>query len=298
MALTKINGSSYYIPSPNNIGVFLFKDKYALLVDSGSSKQQARRIDEDLKAHQLTPKYLFYTHHHGDHCSGDPYFRENYPGCQGFSSAGEKLFLENPKLFSLYTFGGYADPDLARHLVVAPHVSVEPLEPGPIKINNEKFTVVSLPGHSPDLVGIVTRDRVAFLGDALFSETTLKKYAFPYLFCIEDQFKTYKTLENMDADYFLLAHGEKIYSPESLQILIHKNRDCVMQFLELTEELLKQSKTREDLMEELIILNDLNPDFKEYYFLQTTIAAMVSYLHHQKRLSWCVENGRLFYYRE
>lgn len=298
MALTKINGSSYYIPAPNNIGVFTFKDKYTLLVDSGSSKQQARHVDEDLKEHQLIPKYLFYTHHHGDHCSGDPYFRENYSGCQGFSSAGEKLFLENPQLFSLYTYGGYADTDISKHLASAPRVMTEALEPGVVKINNEKFTVVSLPGHSPDQVGILTRDRVAYLGDALFSETTLEKYAFPYLFHIEDQFRTYETLQHLDCDYFLLAHGEQIYSPETLEALIQKNQVLVNQYLEMTEELLTQSKTREELVEELSILNDLNLDYKEYYFLQTTVAAMVSYLHHQKHLSWYVENGKLFYYRE
>jgi hypothetical protein len=38
MELKKINGNSYYIPGPTNIGLFQFKDKYSLLIDTGSDK--------------------------------------------------------------------------------------------------------------------------------------------------------------------------------------------------------------------------------------------------------------------
>ncbi len=95
MQLEKINGNSYYIAAPTNIGVFQFKDKYALIVDSGDNKQQARKIDELLRNQGLSVKYIVNTHNHIDHSGGNLYFQENYPGTILYASEPEKLFIED-----------------------------------------------------------------------------------------------------------------------------------------------------------------------------------------------------------
>lgn len=40
MYFYKINGNSYYISAPTNIGIFQSEDKYALLVDRGDKNHQ------------------------------------------------------------------------------------------------------------------------------------------------------------------------------------------------------------------------------------------------------------------
>ena len=80
MQLTKINGNTYYLPGPTNIGLFQFKDKYTLLIDSGDNNQQARKIAEVIQAHGLNIRFVANTHHHPDHAGGNLFFQEHYPG--------------------------------------------------------------------------------------------------------------------------------------------------------------------------------------------------------------------------
>lgn len=299
MRLEKINGNSYYLPAPTNIGVYQFKDKYSLLVDSGDNKQQARKIDEALQEAGLNVKYIYNTHHHIDHCGGNPYFDEHYPGSVFYASSGESTYLQNERLFSAHIYGGNPPHDLTRHFHHSKELRLdETLLPGLTKINDERFELVSLPGHSPDLMGLGTRDRVFYAGDALFSAEIIAKYNFPFLFDIAAQFKSYETLAQLDYDYYVLGHAEKVYQPEDFQDLIKLNRQQLDEILELVLDLLLQPKTREELLEEISILKELEMDLKQYFFSLSTTAALISYLMDRDEVVYSLENGKMFYYRK
>jgi len=297
MHLEKINGNSYYIPAPANIGVFQFKDKYALLVDSGDNKQQARKIDEILKEQRLSVKYIVNTHNHIDHSGGDGYFQERSPGLEILASAVEKQLLEENHLFPNNLYGGKAPHELARHFAKNPAIHVtDILSPGTCKINEEKFEIISLPGHSPGLIGIATRDSVCYLGDALFSEEKIAKYDLPFLFDVSAQLETYQTLSQLEYDYYVLGHANKVYDRNQLGQLVVFNQFHLQEYIDLTGDILSQPKTREELLEEISILKDLQLDYKEYYFSLSTIGAIITYLYDKKGLVYQVENGKLYYY--
>jgi len=299
MQLEKINGNSYFILTPTNIGVFQFKDKYALLVDSGDNKQQARKIDELLRQQGLTVKYMINTHNHIDHCGGNSYFQENYPGTIFHASAEEKEFIEDNQLFPLYLYGGKPPHELSRHFVRSQTTTIHTvLSAGLTKINEEKFDIIPLPGHTRGQIGIATRDRVCYIGDAVFSEDKIAKYSLPFLFDIGAQLDTYQTLAGLDYDYYVLGHANSVYNQTDLKKLVEFNALNLSQYLELILELLMQAKTREELLEEISILKDLTFDFKEYYFSLSTIGAMISYLYDQDLLTHQMENGKLYYYRK
>ena len=299
MQLEKINGNSYYIPGPTNVGVFQFKDKYTLIVDSGDNKQQARKIDELLRNQGLSVKYVVNTHNHIDHSGGNLYFQENYPGTILYASEPEKQFIEDPALFPLYLYGGQAPRELSRHFVRNQKININGLlSPGLCKINEEKFDIIPLAGHARGLIGIATRDKVCYLGDALFSEDKIAKYSLPFLFDIAAQLDTYRVLAGLDYDYYVLGHADMVYNSLEMKKLIDFNETNLNHYLELILELLMQAKTREELLEEIVILKDLNLDFKEYYFSLSTIAAMISYLYDQDLLTHQIENGKLYYYRK
>lgn len=299
MHLEKINGNSYYIPAPANIGVFQFKDKYALLVDCGDNKQLARRIDEIVKEQRLSVKYIINTHNHIDHCGGNSYFQERSPGLEILASATERQLIEKNHLFSDILYGGKAPQELRRHFMKNPALKVtDTLVPGTCKINDEKFEIISLPGHSPGQIGIATRDRVCYLGDALFSAEKLIKYDLPFLFDIASQLETYQTLSQLEYDYFVLGHAENVYDQQQLRQLVALNHSHLLEYIDLAGEILSQPKTREELLEEISILKDLRLDFKEYYFSLSTIGAIITYLYDQKQLVYQLENGKLYYYTE
>ena len=299
MQLTKINGNTYYIPAPTNIGVFQFKDKYTLMIDTGDSNQQARKYADIIQANGLNIKYIANTHNHIDHAGGNTFLQEHYPGSLIFSSIDEKLFLENGNLFSMYLYGGDPINELARHFLKNKKLRVdEVLSSGTMKINDEKFEIIPLPGHAKGQIGVGTRDRVCFLGDALFSKEIIAKYSFPFLFNIEAQFESYTSVEELDYDFFVLGHAPQIYNLLELRELVQINRDKLNYFINMTLDLLVQPHTREELLEEICILEELQIDFKEYYFSLSTTGAIIAYLHDKGELDYQLENGKLYYYKK
>lgn len=299
MQINKINGNTYYIPAPTNIGVFQFKDKYTLLIDSGDNNQQARKIAETVQSQGLNIKYLFSTHHHIDHSGGLSFLQENFPGSLLYAGRDEALFLENSRLFPMYLYGGHPPRELSRIFVTSKQVRLdEGLKSGVCRINEEKFDIISLPGHSPGQVGIGTRDQVCFLGDALFSREIIAKYSLPFLFDIEAQRKTYQTIRELPYEWYVIGHAEQIYTRDEIQLLVDFNQDNLCFYLDLIVDVLAQPHTREELLEEISILQDLQFDFKEYFFSLATVGAMVAYLLSAGRLSYQLENGKLYFYNQ
>ncbi len=298
MELTKINGNTYYISAPTNIGVFQFKDKYSLLIDTGSDNSEARKISSLLTDKGLSIKYIINSHEHYDHCGGNIFIKENYPGSIFYSSRDSALFIENPYLFPLYVYGGNPPRELSRDYVKSKQMKMDYIiEAGVEKINNEKFDIISLSGHARGQMGLGTRDNVCFIGDALFSAEILQKYSVPFIMDIQAQLDTFHTLATLDYDYYVLGHADQVYTKDDMPSLIEVNRQSLNKYLNLCLDLSDQPKSREELLEEIMILEDLSVDLNEYYLLSSTIAALVTYLYNQGSLKYQIENGRVYFYQ-
>ncbi len=298
MELRKAAGNTYYIAGPTNTGLFLFRDKYTLIIDTGEGRQQARQICETIAQQGWQIKFVFNTHEHPDHCGGNPYIKEHYPGAIFYSSPGARVFIENDYLAPLYLYGGNPPDELARHYIRKNKLQVDMLtEAGIARINDEKFTILSLSGHAHGQVGIATRDRVCFLGDALFSPEIIAKYSFPFLFDIHKQFETLTAIAELDYEYYVLGHAPEHYDYQHLQQIVKDNRSNLDSCLNLILDLLDQPKSREALLEEIAILNDLEIDFEEHFYLLSTVGAMLTYLSRDGIIDKQLENGRLYYFR-
>ncbi len=298
MELTKINGNTYYIPAPTNMGVFQFKDKYSLLIDTGSDNSEARKATTLLSSLGISIKYVINSHEHFDHWGGNIYLKENFPGSVFYSSPESSLFIENAYLFPLYIFGGNPPRELSRDYVKTKAMHMDCLlRPGTEKINNEKFEIISLSGHAKGQIGIGTKDNVCFIGDALFSAEILTKYSVPFIMDIQAQLDTFNTLQNLGYDYYILGHAQKVYTQDELPPLIELNHQTLLKYLDLCLDLSDQPKSREELLEEIIILEDLSVDLNEYYLLSSTMAALVTYLYNQGCLKYQLENGRVYFYK-
>lgn len=299
MEFNKIKGNTYYIVSGTNVGVFLFKDRYALLIDTGNNNQQARKISEILKENNINPKYIINTHHHIDHMGGDYFFKEHFPGSIIYTTQKEKIYMENDELFCMQLYGASPIKELRKNFMNGKKLSVDHvLNEGIEKINNEKFEVLSLHGHTDGQLGLATRDGVCFLADALMGEETLRKYKIPFLTDIQKQLETYEKIESLDYDIYILSHCQKTYDKGAIENLVRVNKENLQKYIDLSKELLQQPKTREELLEEIIILEELKVDFEEYHFLYTTIGAILSYLYEKQGLKFQTENGKLYYYQE
>lgn len=295
--LNKINGNTYYIDNPTNIGVYAFKNKYCVLVDTGINNSVAGKIDELLEQNGLKPKFIINTHNHIDHSGANIYFKEHHPGSVFHASYGEKLFIENDFLFSTYIYGANPIKGFKKKNAKSRGVEVDVvLDYGINKINDEKFEILPLKGHSIEQVGVVTPDGVCFMGDSLFSDSILDKYNFPFLFDIEDQLQTIEFIKTLQYDYYVLSHGSKIYNTSDIRELCDKNKKNIEDYIDDFKKLLNQPLTREEILEQICINNNIQLDFRGYYLCISSVAAFVAYLYNVDLLDFEVENGKLYYY--
>jgi Zn-dependent hydrolases, including glyoxylases len=295
MELTKINGNTYYINAPTNIGIYTYKNKNCLLIDTGINNTAARKIEAVLTQNKLHTKYIINTHSHVDHCGGNNFFRENYTGCLVYTSNKEKLYMENAELRPNMLFTSTPDKELEDEFK---GTSVDfILDYGVNKINDDKFEVLSLKGHSPESIGVITSDRVCFLGDSIFSDTILDKYSFPYLFNIEEALNTLDKIKEIDADYFVISHADSFLNKEELNILADRNITNIKKYLDEMLELLDEPHSKEDLLENIIILNNLFISFRQYHLNFSSMSAFLAYLCNKGVVKHSVENGNVYYYK-
>ncbi|MCD2347373.1 MBL fold metallo-hydrolase [Clostridium guangxiense] len=296
MELTKIKGNTYYINAPTNIGVYVFKNKNCLLIDTGKDNSDARKIDEVLAKNGLHPKYIINTHHHLDHCGGNAYFQNTYPGCIVYASEKEKISMENPYLYPYGLFGASPVKDI--HKSNKPFMVDFIANEGENKIGDEKIEVISLKGHTIDLIGIITHEKVCFVGDGIFSVENIKKHSLPYLYDVNLEKETLNYLKDIDADYFVIGHSDKILTKEEFIPVIDKNLSNIDNYEKQVMELFDQPLTKENLLENLAVLNELTMDFNEYYINLASVAAFISYLYNKNLLEYSIEDGNLYYFKK
>lgn len=295
MELNKINGSTYYIDAPTNIGIYTFKNKNCLIVDTGINNGQAKKIVDVLKQNSLHPKFIINTHGHIDHCGGNLYFVENFPGCIVYSSEPEKKYIENPLLHPTIIYSSLPLKSLIRtnNCSNVNYIINEGIQ----KLNDEKFEIISLPGHSAAHIGIITDDRVAFCGDSVFSREILKKYSFPYLFDIDSSIKTLNKIKEIDADYFILSHSPQTYTKQEIIELADYNIGNIENYKNMILDLLDQPLSRENILENIMILNDLNMDTREYFLSFSSLSAFLKNLNDNGLIQYSMQNGNLYFYK-
>ncbi|HBQ85053.1 MAG TPA: MBL fold metallo-hydrolase [Syntrophomonas sp.] len=295
MQFNKIKGNTYFIDAPTNIGVYVFKNKTCLLIDTGIDNTQAGKIDEVLKAQGLHPRYIINTHSHADHCGGNSYFKKNYPGCAVYAPGIEKLFLENPDLHNTIIFSASPLKQLGK---TSKNSGVDfDLEYGTMRLDEKKLEILALPGHTPGQIGIITPENVCFSGDAMFGEAIMGKYSLPNLFDIKASLTTLNHIKELEADFFVISHIDRVITREEAVKLADANLANIAMYEEQILELLEQPLTREDLLENIAVLNDLPLDFQEYHLAFSTISAFIKYLYEHQLITYSLENGRLYYFK-
>ncbi len=295
MNLNKIKGNTYYIDGPTNCGIFIFKNKNCLIVDTGINNSEAKKIDNLLIENKIHPKFIINTHGHLDHCGGNLYFKKNYPGCLVYASKKESILMENQELFPSMLSSSY--PSRAFDKSNKPIDVDFILDYGINKLNDEKFNVITLPGHSIEHIGIITPEKVCFLGDSIFSSEILDKYSFPYLYNIEESLSSLNKIKDIDADYFLIGHSEKLIERGEISKLADKNISNIYNYKNEILDLLDQPLTREDILENITILNGLSLNFYEYHLDLSGVSAFLSYLYNDKLIDHSVEDGKLYFFR-
>lgn len=293
MELKKITETVFYIPNPSNIGVVKYSDDSCFLVDSGIDDDTGRKVLRLLEENNLSVKAIINTHSHADHCGGNSFIQKR-TNAKIYASDTEAEIISSPEIEPLYLFSG-ASPikDLKNKFMMAPKSKVNYfISSDKINIDGQDISIVYLPGHSPNQIGVVY-DGVLFCADSIFSEETLKKHKIPFFSDIEKTKETLEWLKNSNYDYYIPSHA----SPsKDISDLADKNLEVISSIENSILEISKEKKSSGQILKQLLYKHDINITAKHQYFLMNTVAmAFLSYLYNNSKLELIIEDNLAFW---
>ncbi len=290
--LQLIKGGSYYTKGVFAIGVYRYGNN-VILIDSGSDENTARKLD---LAIGFTVTAIINTHCHPDHCGGNAYFQKKYPNIQIYSTYDEKFFIEDPK-WAARCFCGNATPftGLKHKFITLQQSSVVtniiPYKDEILTINNQDLRIVTLPGHTPGSIGIITPDNVLYSGDALFGVTTLAKHPVLFYTDIANTLATFKKLITLDVHACIIYHGGIIHN---LIDLIQQHQERILEIKNLILKIVLQQQCSVDSLTQKVMQHyKIHDNIISFILTQTTIQAYLAQLESEGRICIIVQNGLL-----
>jgi prolyl-tRNA editing enzyme YbaK/EbsC (Cys-tRNA(Pro) deacylase)/glyoxylase-like metal-dependent hydrolase (beta-lactamase superfamily II) len=295
--LTLVKGASYFFSGRLSVGAYI-RDKVATLIDTGIDKDSAKGFDDALKAKGFKVGAIINTHHHPDHCGGNQYFQQKYPGVKIFATEFEKPFIDNPAMTPFAFFGGAEPPAELhnRHLEAAPSrvTDIIPYKDQKLEVNGVPFNIATLPGHSHGLVGVVTPDNVFYCGDAIFGKGTFDKHGVLLYTNIQQALSSFKKISTMPVDACVFYHGG--LAEEKLAIVAEKHEQNALAVKGRIAALIKENSSGlsiDDITQKVVMEYKVPQDMTAFVLTRASVSAYITQLSLEKQISLSMQNGLL-----
>lgn len=283
--LIRARGRTCYVDMPAKAGLYADGAGRVTLIDTGSDRDAAKKIDRHIRENGWTLETLINTHSHADHCGGNAYFVQMY-GCRLIAPGLEGAFVRFPVLEPSFLYGGFPPKPLRNKFLMA-----QPSAPADAALP-EGFSLIPLPGHSFDMVGVRTPDDVLFLADCLTGENILNKYHIGFLYDVEQYLATLSAVEGIQAALFVPAHAEPT---EDIRPLARANRAKLEEILALILALCAAPLTQEELLKRVFDHYGLTLDFGQYVLAGSTLRSCLAYLLDHGRVEAVFLENRLLW---
>ena len=299
MKLINIKGDTYYIKGGTHTGVIRLDNNNCLIIDPGRYGIKQRKMIELLKENNMVIKYIINTHEHGDHYEGSSNLKKLNNNIQILSSSEAKIFIDNPNKFADYTVGGKANKFLKfKESSEESHATKvdDIIEEGKIVLNNRKFEIIKLSGHTEGSIGILTDDKILFVGDLFVGSQMLKKFDLLLLYDVKEYLNSVNKIKDIDFEYMVLGHDKEIYSKIDSQGIINNHISAVNNYVNQVKDLLKSPITIDNILKNIIINNNLSCNYTEYHYFRSSIVSIISYLCDLNQIDYSIELGEVLYY--
>lgn len=288
--MKKIKGNTYMYENAVCQGGYNTNNHW-LIIDSGGNESNAKKSIKAIDYESIN--YVFNTHFHADHCGGNQYF-QNKQEAKIIASTSEACFIEQPILEPVYLFGAYPPKELQNRFLMAKSSVVDIKQDSgllELELDGESvcFTLLSLKGHSPDMLGIVTPDHIAFIGDAIIDSKIIEKHPLIFSYNIKDHLDTLDYLATCNYDGYVLAHGGYF---EQIDELIEINKKAVLRISCRIQELVSSGdKSLENLHKKLSEELELKENLSTYTLNHSVIKAHVQYLIDSEEIKPIIKEG-------
>jgi glyoxylase-like metal-dependent hydrolase (beta-lactamase superfamily II) len=289
--IRNLTGSSYMIPGPTNIGLIVKNDS-AILVDSGNDKDSGRKIRKALDENGWKLGAVINTHSNADHIGGNNYLQK-ITDCKVYSTKAERAFIETPMLEASFLWGGYPNKDICNKFFIADSSSVSEVLTGESLLFDGSIRIIELPGHYFEMIGIVTSDEVAYIGDSIFDKNILDKYKLPFIYDVNAFKETIRNLKKLEAKYYVMSHGE-------VTSYIDGIADYNLRLVESTEETILDALKAPMIFEKLLKIvcdkNSIELNCGQYALVGSTIRSFLSCLHNENWIGYQFEDNEMIWH--
>lgn len=268
--LIQVAPRTYYIDCPTKIGIYRMNDTDVCLIDGGSDKDAARRIQKILTAQGWSLKKVFTTHSHADHVGGCAALSSR-TGCEIYAPDTDLSFTLWPEFEPALLFGGCPPKPLRNKFLMAQPSPAKPLTSDALP---EGMEMVRLDGHCPAMAAFKTPDGVWFLGDCMTSGTIIEKYHVSYIYNVEQYLDSLEKAKALEGICFIPAHAP---AEENISPLADQNRDKVLEIAALVKSLCTDAGY-EDILKGVFDHYALRMDFGQYVLVGSTVKGYLTYL--------------------
>lgn len=296
ITFNRAHNNSYFSNGFLSIGAYLHNNS-AILFDSGGDECSAKDAAQALQETGHTVTAIFTSHCHPDHSGGNYFFQKKFPDVKIYAAHAEKEFIEDPQLAPRCFCGGAAAYAGLHTKHIAPQKSsvvtnvIAPYQDQIITIDGAHFKVITLPGHTPGMIGVITPDNVLYSGDALFGQETLKKHAILFYTDIEKTLASFKKLATLAVDACVLYHGGVIHN---LAELVQQHETKIIETKDTVFRLIQQQPLSVDMLTQKIMQHHAIPNtLVSFVLTQTAMRAYLTQLEKEQAIQLVVQDGLL-----
>ncbi len=297
--LQHIKGNSYFFSGRLSIGAYI-NNGVVVLIDSGIDRESAKAVDKAIREAGYTVGAIINTHHHPDHCGGNAYFQQQYPGCRVYATHFESLFIGTPYLQPVCFCGG-AMPftGIRNKFLEAAEASVvtdviTAYQDQTINIYGSDFSIITLPGHTHGSIGVISTDSVFYTGDSFFGEETFNKHGALYYTNITDTLLSFDKLATLTPDATVFYHGGELQGPIPPVIQQHQKRilDTMDDVLRLIREV-PTGLAIDQLTQKIMQTYEIPANHVSWMLTRTNVNAMLAHLENTKQLTMKTDGALL-----
>ena len=288
--LIRLTEKTYYLDAKTKIGFYRLDETNVCVIDSGIDDAAGKGILAVLDERGWNLDTLINTHGHADHVGGNRVLQKA-TGCRilarGIEADMARDTLVNPSLL----WGGHPGADLHGRFFYAASSDVKDINFTPEYLP-DGLQILPLPGHAADMIGLLTDDGVAFLGDALCDERVLIKNPFPFFYDPDAAFGTLAFLETLKADSFVPSHGEVL---SDIRPLIELTREAIGEIKRRILGALDTPLCFEELLKVLLDAAGMRLDFPQYALIGSTVRSFLTSLRGEGKIVPLFEENRLLW---